>query len=73
MPSLKSFRCTVDEESSRHLEKQIKGKWQLEKAFNKDKLYMPHDTIGLRMLYGKDEKRKQAAQEMQSTMTLLET
>ena len=30
----------------------------MEKAYNKDKLYIPHDSRGLVILYGKDEKKK---------------
>lgn len=61
VPSLRSFACSVNEESNKEFEKQLKGKWQLEKAYNKDKIFIPHDGRGLVMIYGgaKDEKKRQ--------------
>jgi hypothetical protein len=41
VPSMKSFACVVNEDSNKELEKQIKGKWKLEQAIHKDKVFIP--------------------------------
>jgi hypothetical protein len=53
VPSLRSFACTLDSSNGlKDVGKQIKGKLTLEKAYNKDKIMMPHDSRGLVLLYG---------------------
>ena len=58
---MRSFACTVNEDSSKEIEKQVKGKLKLDQALNKDRIFMPQDSKGLVMLYGgtRDERRRQ--------------
>jgi hypothetical protein len=48
---------------NKDLEKQFKGKWKMEKVFNKNQILMPSDSRGLVLIYGgaKDEQRRQKA------------
>lgn len=36
MPSLRSFACTLNDNGFKEMEKQYKGKWKLEQAYNKN-------------------------------------
>jgi hypothetical protein len=70
LPSMKSFACTLNEEQNKEIEKQMKSKWQLEKAINQDRIMMPQDTRGLVMLYGvnkEDEKKRTRQNSRDST------
>ncbi len=41
VPSMKSFVGSIQGESGKELERQIKGKWKIEQAIHKDKIFMP--------------------------------
>lgn len=41
VPSMKSFSGTINEDTGKEMEKQIKGKWKIEQAIHKDKIFMP--------------------------------
>lgn len=57
---MRSFACTVNEDSSKEIEKHVRGKLKIDKALNKDRILMPQDSKGLVMLYGggKEERRR---------------
>ncbi len=38
---MKSFSGNLNEASSKQFEKQLKGKWKIEQAIHKDKIFMP--------------------------------
>lgn len=66
VPSLKSLTSTLNEKGFKEqLEKQYKGKWQLEKAYNKKKILMPQDSKGLVLIYGgvKEEQKRRKLRE----------
>lgn len=49
---MRSFACTLNEESGKEIEKQVRGRLKIEQALNKDRILMPQDTKGLVLLYG---------------------
>ena len=53
------------------MEKQYKGKWQLEKAYNKNQILMPQDSKGLVLIYGgakEEQKRRKMREENGQTL-----
>ncbi|CDW85434.1 UNKNOWN [Stylonychia lemnae] len=61
IPSMRSFACSVNEDSSKEIEKHMRGKLKIDQAMNRDRIFMPQDSKGLVMLYGggKEERRRQ--------------
>eukprot|EP00347_Sterkiella_histriomuscorum_P024574 403330642 len=61
IPSMRSFACAVNEDSSKEIEREMRGKVKMDQALNRDRIMMPQDSKGLIMLYGgtKDERRRQ--------------
>ena len=41
IPSMRSFACAVNEDSSKEIEREIRGKVKMDQALNRDRIMMP--------------------------------